>query len=100
MICKAWEAAPIIFKPLKMEKNWERSAKVFDDRLVFGDGPVYPRWFLDVTWLLALLPWFTHGTSITKTRQTRMSAISMHLWINKCIFASYKSHLEKFLSVH
>jgi hypothetical protein len=25
-----------------MEKNWERSAKVFGDRLMFGDGPVYP----------------------------------------------------------
>jgi hypothetical protein len=27
-----------------MEKNWERSAKVFGDRLVIGDGPVYPNW--------------------------------------------------------
>ncbi len=25
-----------------MEKNSERSAKVFGDRLVVGDGPVYP----------------------------------------------------------
>jgi hypothetical protein len=25
-----------------MKKNWERFAKVFDDRLVFDDGPIYP----------------------------------------------------------
>jgi hypothetical protein len=25
-----------------MEKNWERSVKLFDDRLVFGDRPIYP----------------------------------------------------------
>jgi hypothetical protein len=24
-----------------MEKNWERSAKVFSDKLVFDNGPVY-----------------------------------------------------------
>jgi hypothetical protein len=29
------------FKSLKMEKNWERFAKVLSDSLVFGDGPVY-----------------------------------------------------------
>jgi hypothetical protein len=27
-----------------MEKNWERSTKVFNDRLVLGDGPIYPTW--------------------------------------------------------
>jgi hypothetical protein len=25
-----------------MEKNWKRSAKVFDDKLVFDDEPIYP----------------------------------------------------------
>ncbi len=35
---KAQVRAPIIFfKSLKMEKNWEKSAKVFDDRLEFGN---------------------------------------------------------------
>ncbi len=29
------------FKSSKMEKNWERSAKVFSNSLVFGAGPVY-----------------------------------------------------------
>jgi len=29
MICEAWEGTPIAFKSLKMEKNWERSAKVY-----------------------------------------------------------------------
>jgi hypothetical protein len=26
-----------------VEKNWERSAKVFGDRLMLGDGPVNPK---------------------------------------------------------
>ncbi len=30
------------FKSLKMENNWERSAKVFGHRQAFSDGPVYP----------------------------------------------------------
>jgi hypothetical protein len=30
------------FKSFKMEKNWEKSAKMFGDRLVFDDGPTYP----------------------------------------------------------
>ncbi len=30
------------FKSLKMEKNWQRFAKVIGDRLVIGDGPLYP----------------------------------------------------------
>jgi hypothetical protein len=25
-----------------MEKNWERSAKIFDDKLMFGDKCIYP----------------------------------------------------------
>jgi hypothetical protein len=29
------------FKSLKMQKNWERTAEVFGDKLVFDDGPVY-----------------------------------------------------------
>jgi hypothetical protein len=24
-----------------MKKNWERFVKVFDDRLMFDDGPIY-----------------------------------------------------------
>ncbi len=30
------------FKSLKMEKNWQRFAKVISDRLVMGDGLLYP----------------------------------------------------------
>ncbi len=30
------------FKSLKMEKNWERFAKVIGDRLMIDDGPLYP----------------------------------------------------------
>jgi hypothetical protein len=41
MLCDAWEGTPIAFKSLKMEKNWERSAKVFGGRQVIGDGLVY-----------------------------------------------------------
>jgi hypothetical protein len=33
------------FKSLKMEKNWERFAKVIGDRLVINDGPFYPNMF-------------------------------------------------------
>ncbi len=36
MNCKAWEGIPIL------EKNWERSTKVFGDRLMLSDGPIYP----------------------------------------------------------
>jgi hypothetical protein len=28
------------FKLLKIEKNWERFAKVFGDKLMFNDGPI------------------------------------------------------------
>ncbi len=36
MICKTWEGIPI------MEKNWERFTKVFDDKIMFDNGPIYP----------------------------------------------------------
>jgi hypothetical protein len=55
MICKAWEGAPTTFKSLKMEKNWERSAKVFGDRLVVSDGPVYRNWSWNWWYSLLLL---------------------------------------------
>ncbi len=31
----------LMYKWLKMEKNWKRSAKVFGHRQAMGDGPVY-----------------------------------------------------------
>jgi hypothetical protein len=38
---------------LKMEKNWEKSTKVFGDRLVFDDGLVYltsiPKGYLNMS---------------------------------------------------
>jgi hypothetical protein len=30
------------FKSLKMEENWERFVKVFNDRLMFSDKCIYP----------------------------------------------------------
>jgi hypothetical protein len=41
MICRAWEVLLEHLKSLKMEKNWERFAKVIGDRLVIGDEPTY-----------------------------------------------------------
>jgi hypothetical protein len=41
MFVKLEKALLYHFKSLKMEKNWERSTKVFSDRLMFGDKHIY-----------------------------------------------------------
>jgi hypothetical protein len=53
-----------------MEKNWERSAKVFGDRLVVGDGPVYPNWSWNWWYSLLLL---------AKVRP-RPTLVQTHFW--------------------
>jgi len=68
-----------------MERNWERSVKVFNDRLVFGNGPVYLR---GLTFLLIYRAGF-HSlvSSPTTTEQIFMFVRRFQLYYQFCRLA-------------